>query len=457
MKTINFFISENELPQQNIASNYGSISSNQYRVTSLFNGSVSGTEPMAYAVTSGKVFIVQQINNANRVNLLLRPDKQPTGAPSVKYFVYRGLLKDDFLDASTSYTTIKPAASNDSKLISKIRKGTDSLKALELYTSLADVFFVDDLFIKNDNQFATVEKGDSIGRFNTISSLLDYGFEIMLNESCYSPNLNIARLDVNIIDILSGSNGEDETSRLKTLAYLDPAAYFGFFSHKDFSIKTNNSNTPTQRSKDEVYELVKKFATKNTVYIDLRDKYGHPLDWFTSNPQTVKITSDGSSANTSSDFPYRNTNNYPIHCLNSGFLNVQSNSNQSYFIITLSLSTANNNTPLFVLHNGYWLDNLPEYKPDNLFSKKTDLIGWTDDEKLAIFSANDSGANVPISTYIRLQYTEYQNASAFNTNLPSGNFYEPELIPFNALFSPNAMRAPDYNDITITNNPILNV
>ena len=83
MDTINYFIAESDLPQQDSDHSYGLQGPLQYQVTSLFNG---GSNPMAYAVTGGSVFIVDQLNNAGRVNLILKPDNLIYGAP-VKYLI----------------------------------------------------------------------------------------------------------------------------------------------------------------------------------------------------------------------------------------------------------------------------------------------------------------------------------------------------------------------------------
>src|SRR5690606_458776 len=108
--SINLFMAEGEMHNENQNDGYGAKSPTEYRVTSIFKGSNSSIEPFAYSVTKGKIFIIEQNGKPDRINLFLRPEENIPGLPCVKYFVYRGLLKKDFLDVNNGYQTIKPEA-----------------------------------------------------------------------------------------------------------------------------------------------------------------------------------------------------------------------------------------------------------------------------------------------------------------------------------------------------------
>ncbi|MDR3706606.1 MAG: hypothetical protein P4L28_11965 [Paludibacteraceae bacterium] len=407
MDTINLFIKETDLTSLNAQTSnqaYGAISDTEYRVTSLFKG---GSNPMAYAVTDGHIFIVPQAANTSRVNLFLQPTGLPHGAP-VKYFVYRGLLKSDFL--SSDGTAIRDSDSDDSDLVKNLRNAKNGAVALNLYSGLTDDYFIDNLFYNDDNQFAAVKQGDSIGRFDSTATA--YGFEIMLDEYFFSPTMETAHLDVNVIDISSGDDDED-VLRCETLNYIDPAAYYGLFAHNAYSVGTNNDSSPTSVSKSDIYDFIQRFYTKNKVYVDIRDEYGHPLDWFADSPQTIKLTTDGTSALASTAVTYRDTNQFPIKTITSGFSNsAKSDNSQNYFTLELSLSTTNNTTPLLTLHTGYWLNSASCIQEDLSFSVCTNNSGWTDDKKFTIFTVDDSGTEIPITTYLRLQYGEYTDYDA---------------------------------------------
>lgn len=412
MDTINYFTAESDLPLQDSNNAYGAISSSQYRVTSLFTG---GNKPMAYAVTNGEVFIVDQIGNPMRVNLFLKPNDMPFGVP-VKYFAYRGLLKSDFLDEDNAYDGIRPMSPDDSELIKNLRKGQNPEIALSLYTDLADGYYIDDLFVTAQFQFGLVKQGDSIGRFD---ALLNYGFEIMLQDTFFLPNLGIARKDTNIIEV-STVSGEAEVSRLQILNYIDPAAYYGLFVHSKFSVGTNNSASPLSRTKDGLYQFIKKFYTKNLVYIDIRDVYEQPLDWLENRPQTIKITTNGSPAISSSAVSYRATNNFPIKTVANGFSNPSTSDNgQKYFTLKVSLPISGITTPILALQGGYWLRFVSEIVDDMIFSVcSTDNPAWSDDKEFAIFGINDNNLSVPIATYVRLELSEYIDINVINNQIP---------------------------------------
>ena len=413
MNTINYFVAETDLPEQDSSKSYGPMGSSQYRVTSVFNGD---NDIMAYAVTNGVVFIVDQDDNSDRVNLILAPDGVSFGAP-VKYFVYRGLKKSDFLDENNSYQGIRPTDSDDSDFIKNLRKGQNGEVVLELYDDLTDDYFIDNLFESDDYQFGIVKQGDSIGRFDSQD---DYGFEIMLDEAFSTPTLGIVRLPVNIIEV---TEGDEEISRLEMLYYIDPAAYYGLFSHNASSVGTNNSSSPKSRSKDGVYEFIKQFYTKNAVYIDIRDRYENPIDWFEEAPQTIKITTDGTPAITSSDVPYRGDDQFPVKILISTFSNSQTNDiGQEYYNLNLSLPITNNDTPLLTLYIGYWSKFASEIIEDMYFSTcSIDNPDWSDDKGFAIFSAEDNGVSVPIATYIKIELGEYINIDFINNQIPNSD------------------------------------
>ncbi|MDR1345906.1 MAG: hypothetical protein LBK03_04300 [Bacteroidales bacterium] len=420
MDTINFFVRETDLPLQDNSQSYGVINSLEYRVTSLFSG---GNNPMAYAVTDGEIFIIQQANNPNRVNLFLKPTFLPMGLLSIKYFIYRGLLKADFLNANNSYNGIKLPASDDSYFIKQLRKAKNGKIALNLYPSLSDNDFIDDLFKDTTNQFALVKQGDSIGRFD---SQLNYGFEIMLDENLFNPTLATARKLTNTI-IVSSQIAEKETSRREILNYIDPAAFYGLFIHNNFSVETNNNATPKFVKKDEIYnKLVAKFATKNTVYIDIRDVYDNPIDWFVDSPQTIKITMDDSSALDSIETIYRDIDEYPIKTLTTGFSSSKTNKyEQKYFTLKISLSTLNNSSPLLTLQSGYWERFASDTEDNMVFSICTDNNGWTDDKEFTIFCINDASIEVPVATYLRLILSEYSDLVTIQNQIPDTEIYNP--------------------------------
>src|SRR3954465_9964217 len=103
--TISFFAAEADLPLQLATQAFGPVSGStgtQYRLSSLFTESLTANPVMAHAVVSGKVLFLVSASGTSRYNIILRPSTQIPGLPAVKYFIYRGILKSDFLDGSNN-------------------------------------------------------------------------------------------------------------------------------------------------------------------------------------------------------------------------------------------------------------------------------------------------------------------------------------------------------------------
>jgi hypothetical protein len=410
MDTINCFISLSELPLQTVDNAYGPLGDTQYRVTSIFNGDDS---PMAFAVTSGIVFIISQDENDEVVNLFLIPGTLNDG-PNVRYFVYRGLLKGDFLDANNSYNGIRPPSDDDSIFIKNLRKGQNAENALNLYDDLDDDYYIDDLFFNDNYQFGVVNQGDSIGRFNSQSS---YGFEIMLDDIFFAPMLETARKDFNIIDL---SESDDPISAgLQVLYYMDPAAYYGLFMHSAYSIGTNETS-PTSSNKDDVYDFISQFYTKNTIYLNIRDQFGWPIDYFTDSPETIKFSVDGSSPQQATPVNYRDNDQFPIKAINTQFSNNQTiDDGQNYFKLILSLPIADDNdSPLLSLNYGYWEKVIGALQDDLIFSVCTPTNGWTDDKSFAVFAIQEDGAFIQAASYISIELGSYSDMDALSDQIP---------------------------------------
>ena len=67
-----------------------------YRLTSFYS---STSDPLAYAICNGQILVQKHSSNTNLVNVLLKPDNQPSsGLPKINHFVYRGILKSSLTD-----------------------------------------------------------------------------------------------------------------------------------------------------------------------------------------------------------------------------------------------------------------------------------------------------------------------------------------------------------------------
>lgn len=77
----------------------------RFRVTSVHTA--TGT-PKAYAVCDGVVCIQQDSENANVVNLILKPNQQPSiNCSRIKYIIYKGINKESLLDGDNILVNIE--------------------------------------------------------------------------------------------------------------------------------------------------------------------------------------------------------------------------------------------------------------------------------------------------------------------------------------------------------------
>lgn len=122
-----FFMESEGFPTQTGAQSFGSVSEGKFRLTSAF--SLTDAKK-AFAICKGVVLLQPQAGagNENKVNLILRPYKQPFPGLNVKYFIYRGLRKSDFFTTDSAPKIIDTTPTT-SDLITKINDDFDAFNS----------------------------------------------------------------------------------------------------------------------------------------------------------------------------------------------------------------------------------------------------------------------------------------------------------------------------------------
>lgn len=513
MSTIHFFANGSELPAQDSFTvdgarpeqfAYGPVSGSEttlYRVTSLFTRSAlaSNPNPVSHAVMAGKVFIVDNDNitgNA-RVNLILKPDANVAGMPAVKYFIYRGLLKSDFLNPSTAYTTVRPAAADDSSLIKKIRNASaGALDALKTFansgTDIFDTYQLDKIFLLYGRNFQTVVQGESLGRFDGLSTF-KYGFEIVLDEEGAAPTVADARKDKLEIDLTGLAEPQLTERRLRVLHYLDPAAFFANINRCPEVTYNNNTNVKRYEltydavevkhyqggalSTSRYYHLdlysnvLAKFYTRERIYLDIRDEDQMPLPFNAAHGYggDIKMTKDGSTAYSTANTEAYATHNWPIKIIDTstGFGAPGSEKSRykagsswtdiefRYRKLNISLPQGANAGPCVHLHHGYWKKFLPFYlhegqpvRMQQLDAALAPNTTWLKDMELGGPAAADGASNRTFTGYIRLTYASIGNIQEFQDQLPGGFHYDPTAPAWAGKLNAAAVYSPDAAEFT---------
>lgn len=285
---------------QDATRSYGPKTTNRFRLTSGFTSTAADTK--AFAVVTGTVFVQRVWNDtasayeSDVVNLILKPLRQSKiDFTPVKYFIYRGLRFSDFFNlVSPGDLRVQNAAGTSEFLDSffaqhQARKNaaaaipgspaiadppkSDALGWDDTVTAPLDEF-LDKYFYSSDTafQYPIVTRGMSLGTFNNTK---EFGFEIVLEEGDFRPKLRFAQARFYEKIVGTGTVGHIQHEREEILNFVDPAAYYGM--HYNGGVEDGG----TIKKEATLYsDVIAKFDTANTVYIDIRNENGYSLNYY---------------------------------------------------------------------------------------------------------------------------------------------------------------------------------
>ncbi|MEL6864201.1 MAG: S8 family serine peptidase [Bacteroidota bacterium] len=435
-----------EMPNlvQTPALTYGPVPGNlntKYRVTSSFN---SAMPTKAYACVNG-IFMIQK-QDANRVNLILKPIKQPgLDFTPIRYFIYRGLKLSDFIkSAAQNEVRGKASASALIKRLYEIHEDQNPAGTTFLSKSLgydpanqnvADL--IDSYFYRSDPsyQLPFVTKGMHIGNFYQVSNS-QFGFEIILEEGNYQPTLGFAQKEFHEITVPAANNFTNRIAREEILNFMDPAAFYSMHAvDKGLVEVPDPSGGPgdiLKKKGDDIYhDIVKWFLSRNKLYIDIRNENGHSYNFYTNykgpagDPdlgKDIKIANTNTAgALTAANYQ---TNDWPI-LIRSGAVNV----NVATTPIYLCLRIDDNIKPMVYVEQGKI--KLPASKT-NAFIEAPDLL--------------PSGANPPWTKVIGFDLPNIgPNGAKEHKAWVLKLFYNRQLDN-STTWPPTVVRTEDYSD-----------
>jgi len=293
-----FFYLEDGVFNQTLVQSFGIVSEDEFRTTST----VSVINKKIVSVCSGQVFIQPTSGDNTKVNLILKPYKQPVNGLSVKYFIYRGLPISQFIESNG---ILKPTGTNGftthvwtefqnfyqsigetpvpfhSKFIGypdpnatgdQIQEETDLIDSY--FYKLSQTFDDETGDITNPKRsfdFPIIPAGTHLA---TVTSGT-VGFDIVLNHGDYyvendtSPfkfDLAFARAASNSINVASITGAYQKKLKREFITqFLDPAAYYGLHANGGKIFKFGVAQ-PIQSATD-IYSLIGQFLTKNNIYL----------------------------------------------------------------------------------------------------------------------------------------------------------------------------------------------
>ncbi|WP_291275776.1 S8 family serine peptidase [Flavobacterium sp.] len=381
--------------------------SNKFRVTSGFTSTES---VKAFAVLKGDIFI--QKSSVNTVNLILKPSENPgLDFSPIKYFIYRGLRADAFLDEDDTKVRSKTGASDYIKRAWEIFEKENKQEGDTFYSKFIGwnptvqtaTDKIDAAFfrIDADSQYSKVSRGTYLGDFYTDGGA-EFGFEVILDEPDYHPDLSMARkpfYEINVVGMPEATDAEKFAKRVKReeiLRFIDPAVYYSIHNTAKGSVQvpvisddgvpvtqdpprdfasygpgssaelhdpsfSDPSYDPTvtvPEAKETVFELkkgidiynsvVSKFATANTLYIDIRNEIKRSYNFYTNykgvGADTTNIQTGTTSTLSASQYA---TNGWPLLIKSDS---VATTNEVNEFHLTLRIN--DNRSPLLFVEHG---------------------------------------------------------------------------------------------------------
>lgn len=312
-----FFIEDNSFTQgQNDA--FGPLSSDLFRTSSKV--SFSGSKKI-YAICKGTVFLQPQIDNVSnvvstsKVNLILKPFTQPIKGIAIKYFIYRGLDKSNFINngkiavpSKSDFTELLWNQFNsyyeeeDPKPVfleqfigmpistgASPQVGTDLIeKYFNKITSIVDEESAEEN-VNEAYELPIVPRGTNFGD-NTgdisLDVVLDYGEYYIPNDpNPFLLDLQFARLAEGEIKIPPTSNPtaqqlfQAKLLREACTQFIDLAAFYGMHANGAGKLFVNVDPTPKSTA-SEIATMISNFYTKNNIYINIQANRQRSYDFY---------------------------------------------------------------------------------------------------------------------------------------------------------------------------------
>lgn len=283
-----------QLPTQNTADTFapdGNNPTNKFNITSRFQLT---EQAKAFACQDSLMLVQQSSVDNSLVNVILRPiEGLKIPFSSVKYFVYRGLLKTSFI----SGTEIIPQETSNSEFIDRFWTEWNNYKTTSNQPNLTDPspqsfgydnsltgsLNVENIYDNSQTDVRTllVKEGEWIGDFGTSFKI---GCEIIMEADHLNFDLDFMRAGKFQIDVTGLTGLELRAKREQILSFIDPAAFFGlhYYSGVQISSYSGSTKTTVKKNQSEVYSLLldNKFATKNNVYLDIRSEKGFSYNFY---------------------------------------------------------------------------------------------------------------------------------------------------------------------------------
>lgn len=431
-----FFLEDENFTQEE-QNRFGAISENEFRTTATV--SFDGTKEV-FAICQGSVFVQPNTGDDTKVNLVLRPFRQPITNVPIKYIIYRGLQKSDFFTQDGKITGDENTGSGFVKYIWSDFKefykpkddnntDDDTVEEPEFlanfigYPNTAEQLEAQEPTDRIDQYFfklAQIQEETGEEKSNTAYELPlvprgihlgtaqgSLGIDIVLDTGDYyiknDPNpfqLNLeyvraASYTLNISTITD--TYQKKLLKENSTRFMDVAAFYGMHTNGIGKLYLGNTNIPITSIAD-IYEKLQGFATKNKTYIYIQANRQRSYDFYgnykvsTENQNNYKI---GNNIENLSETSF-GTLGWPIH----EFTATEGNDDGDT-TIAIQITTDNHQDASLYIQTGQLLSWHEEnfVRGNNLLAIDTETS--TSYTKPLLFKLQNTSDNV-VSSFIQL-------------------------------------------------------
>jgi hypothetical protein len=402
---MHFFIDHLQLPSQSTSDSFGPhTDSHIFKVTSRFQLS---EVTKAFACQSGRIIVQQSDHDDSLVNIILKPTDFDEVYPNVKYFIYRGILKESLLDESDE---LGPLTSESSDLITRMFTQQDILtdsKYIGYVPQMPGDTNVEDVFRSSvaEAYSAQVVEGEWIGDFGfqigQDPGAIDHkiGFEIILESDRLSIDYDYLRNHQYLVDTLTLTGLEERAKKEEILSYIDPTAFFGLYIEQGVGTASGDLT-----GDDIYYDLLAKFAHPNRVYLDVRSERGYSYNFYQNYGDASQNSIQLGYGGTSPSPQEYKSGQWPIVYIDS-----DQSTSEDYNTLRFHLRIDDNRSPLIYFPN----TNVRLENDDESFLRQvpgnTDLMDdsatdWTNEVTLRFPNISNGSSRSNIASYLRIYY-----------------------------------------------------
>lgn len=398
---------------QTSSQKFGVVSQTQFRTSAKV--SFSGKKSV-FAICQGQVFVQPQAGSTTKVNLILRPYRQPIRELPIKYFIYRGLDKSDFISGTGESALVAGSETNGSGFVKhiwtefnkfykneKLKDNPPQFLAKmigfsdgvdQTVDTLIDTFFYkitrytdatkQEETSETSFELPLIPKGIQLGSAENeiaIDVVLNRGDHFTINSvNPFKLDLSYARASEYLLDTANGDTDyKKKLTKEASTQFIDIAAFYGLHCNAVTKLYYNNEAEPL-KLKEDIYEHLQNFNSKNTQYLYIQSNRQRSYNFYNNynynstnnNDFMVGVSEDNLTETSFGEL------GWPVHTLdnneNTFFKLTTDNHNNAGMFVSLG-SLITNNEQNFV-RNANLLQTATENENTTIDINYTKSIGF---------------------------------------------------------------------------------